>query len=553
MDTWRRKHDEVIQSADRLTDYIRQETAPPAGSSGPVAMDLLHAALEQRKKTFDNAAGGWGGAPKFPSSPSVALLLRLHRRTGDNEALDMATRTLDHMARGGINDQIGCGFHRYAVDAAWLVPHFEKMLYDNAQLSHVYLEAYQTTGDTSFRETAEAIFTYVLRDMRDPGGAFYAAEDADSEGEEGKFYLWTYAELVDVLGPQDAALAARYYGVAEDGNFAAQDAFHHGKNILHRPIPPAQAAPKIGMAAAELAARIAVCNRKLFDYREHRVRPGRDDKILTSWNGLMITALARGAQVLDEPRYAQAAAKAARFILDTMRDGGTLLRTHRGGKSSLPGYLDDYAFLANGCIDLYEATFDLDWLETADNLAHDMIQRFWDEAAGSFCFTGKAHKHLITRTRPTFDGAEPSGNSVGALALLRLAHLMGRDDYRKKARRILEVNAANMRKVPHGFLNMLCAADFYLDSPKEIVIAGDPAAPATRALLRAVHGVFVPNRVIALRPPDAPPGIEQRVPLLQGRAPVNGQPAAYVCENRTCKAPITSAEALTQALSRAAP
>ncbi|MFP4501892.1 MAG: thioredoxin domain-containing protein [Candidatus Hydrogenedentota bacterium] len=552
-DTWRRKRAEVIQSADSLTDYIRQQAAPPDGASGPVAMDLLYAALEQRRKTFDNAAGGWGGAPKFPSSPSVALLLRIHRRTGDDEALAMATRTLDRMARGGICDQIGGGFHRYAVDAEWLVPHFEKMLYDNAQLSHVYLEAYQATGDTSFRQIAEAVFAYVLRDMRDPGGAFYAAEDADSEGEEGKFYLWTFAELVDVLGPQDAALTARYYGVAEGGNFAAQDAFHHGKNILHRPTPHAQAAQKLEMAPGELAERIALCKRKLFDYRETRVRPGRDDKILTSWNGLMITALARGAQALDEPGYAQAAGKAARFILDTMRDGDTLLRTHRDGKSRLPGYLDDYAFLSNGCIDLYEATFELDWLETADNLAHAMIQRFWDEAAGSFCFTGDAHKHLITRTRPTFDGAEPSGNSVGALALLRLAHLTGRDDYRNKARRVLEVNAAHMRKAPHGFLNMLCAADFYLDTPKEIVIAGDPAAPATRALLRAVHGAFVPNRVIALRPPDAGPGIEQRVPLLQGRARVNGQPAAYVCENRTCKAPVTSAEALTQVLSQGVP
>jgi uncharacterized protein YyaL (SSP411 family) len=549
-DSWANKRAEVLQSAEGLTDYVKAQMAGAEGEAGVLTPALIEGGVTHLKNTFDAEHGGWGGAPKFPSSPSIALLLRAYQRSGDKQLLHMATHTLTEMAYGGMYDQVGGGFHRYSVDAEWLVPHFEKMLYDNAQLSRVYLEAWQVTGDPLYRRVAEDIFGYVLRGMTGPHGAFYCAEDADSEGEEGKFYIWTYTGIIDALGPRDAAIYCRYYHIEEGGNFYSQESFHAGKNIPHVPERPALVAQALGMDTGALQEVIKACNEKLFAAREQRVRPGLDDKVLTSWNALMITALAQGAQVLDAPRYAEAAAKAAAFILREMRDGATLLRTHRHGESRLPAYLDDYAFFANACVDLYEATFDLEWIEAADDLAHEMINRFWDEEGGSFYFTEAAHHDVLVRAKPTFDGAEPSGNSIAALALLRLALLTGRPDYHAKATRILQVNAGNMAKVPHGFLQMLIAVDFALYSPKEIALVGVTTQPETQALLRAVRERFTPNRVVALLDParDDAAALSKRVPLLEGRALVDGKPAAYVCRDFTCRLPVTTPEALLEQL-----
>ena len=549
-DSWANKRDEVMKSADGLTEYVQAQLSGAEGPAGELTPALLDGAVERLKSTFDSVHGGWGGAPKFPSSPSIALLLRAWKRTGDQALLHMATHTLTEMAYGGMYDQVGGGFHRYSVDAEWLVPHFEKMLYDNAQLSRVYVEAWQATGDPLYRRVAEEIFTYILRDMTGEHGAFYSAEDADSEGEEGKFYIWKYTDIIDILGPNDAAVYCRLYNIQENGNFHSQEAFHAGKNIPHVPERPEIVAQALGIDVDSLRTRMKACNEKLRVAREHRVRPGLDDKVLTSWNALMITALAQGAQVLNEPKYAEAAAKAAHFILQKMRDGDTLFRTHRNGQSRLPAYLDDYAFLSNACVDLYEATFDLTWVEAADDLAHQMIARFWDEESGSFYFTEAAHTDVLLRSKSTFDGAEPSGNSVAALALLRLARLTGRPDYQAKAERILEVNAANMAKAPHGYFQMLMAADFVLHPPKEVAIVGNPANEDTQALLRAVRGRFLPNRIVALLVPthDDAETVARRVPLLEGRTLVEGKAAAYVCRDFVCRLPVTAPEALQKQL-----
>lgn len=551
-DSWTNKRGEVLQSAESLTDYVKAQMSGAESTEAALTPALLEAGVAHLKKAFDASHGGWGGAPKFPSSPSIALLLRAYRRGGDKQLLHMATHTLTEMAHGGIYDQVGGGFHRYSVDDEWLVPHFEKMLYDNAQLSRVYLEAWQVTGDPLFRQVAEDVFAYVMHEMTGEHGAFNSAEDADSEGEEGKFYIWTYTGIIDVLGPRDAALYCRYYHIEERGNFYSHEAFHAGKNIPHVAERPAMVAQALGMDPGALHEKIKACNKKLFAAREHRVRPGLDDKVLTSWNALMITALAQGAQVLGEPVYAQAAAKAATFILREMRDGATLLRTHRNGKSQLPAYLDDYAFLANACVDLYEATFDLNWLDAADGLAHEMFARFWDEEGGSFFFTEAAHHDVLLRAKPTFDGAEPSGNSIAALALLRLAKLLGQPGYETMGMRILQVNAAPMAKVPNGFLQMLIAADFALYPACEVAIVGPLDQPETRALLRIVRDKFMPNRVVALLDPhrDDAGEVRQRVPLLAHRGLVDGQPAAYVCHDGACQLPVTSTQALHEQLAR---
>jgi len=550
VEAWENRRDDVARSADNLTQRIEQHLSGLPAETTELNASLLENATAQLQRTYDPHDGGWGSAPKFPSSPAIALLLREQARTGDDELGAMATHTLDTMAQGGIHDHLGGGFHRYSVDAEWLVPHFEKMLYDNAQLSRVYLEAYQQTGEDRYRRVAEGVFEYVLRDMRDEAGGFYSAEDADSEGQEGKFYLWSQAEVLDVLGEDDGKLFSAYYNVRPAGNFSSHEPYHTGMNILHVTRPLAEVAQELELSAEALEQRLAAGRQQLLERRERRVRPGLDDKVLTSWNALMITALAQGAQILQSERYAQAAAEAGRFLRDHMTEGGTLLRTYRQGESRLPGYLDDYAFTANAFVDLYEATFDLDWLEAADGLAQQKLERFWDAEGGTFFFTGEEHKNLIVRSRPTFDGSEPSGNSMAALALLRLAKLLDKPDYDKTARQVLERNAAMMRQAPQGFLKMLCAVHWVLNPPKEVAIVGPKDREDTQALLKAAHRPFTPNKVVALLDPEAQDteAAQATVPLLRERVPVDNTAAAYVCKDFACDLPVTDPNALVEKL-----
>jgi len=545
--SWSEKREQIMEGAANITSFLKEQSRKAIPDATVLATTLIEKACGELKNSYDATHGGWGGAPKFPSSGGIGLLLRAHRTTGDFELLDMATETLDKMARGGMYDQLGGGFHRYSVDAEWLVPHFEKMLYDNGQLAQVYLEAWQATGNPYYRQITQEILDYEIRDMLDSLGGFHSTEDADSEGEEGKFYCWLHSEIIETLGPEDGALLCAYYAVKERGNFTSHEPYHKGQNILHLTRPPEQIAAEQALDPEALEARIAPLRRKLIEIREMRVRPGLDDKVLTSWNALLITPLAQAGAAFGEPRYTIAAEKAATFLVEHMWKDGGLLRTHRHGESRLPGYLDDYAYTANAFVDLYEGTLDVTWLEHAKKTVEQMIARFGDEDGTSFYFTEAAHTDLIVRTRPTYDGAEPSGNSVAALALLRLGHLLGENDFLHWGRKVVESTQPQINKAPQGYLRMLWAVDFLLHPPVEITLVG----PRESETIKDLHAVacqrFLPNRCIALVDPGAP-ALTDSSPMVAEKTLVDGKPAAYVCVNQTCQAPVTTPEELEKLL-----
>jgi uncharacterized protein YyaL (SSP411 family) len=548
--TWETRRQDIEQSAEEITGYIRQSMQMRTGEAETVTPDLLRKAADELAHAYDPVHGGFSPAPKFPSAPSIQVLLRQYVHNGDEKLSEMALETLRKMARGGIYDHLGGGFHRYSVDEKWLVPHFEKMLYDNGQLVQAYLEAYQVSRDPLFSRVARETLDYVLRDMTDPSGGFYSAEDADSEGQEGKFYIWSRREIENILGADDAAVFSAYYGVADDGNFSSHEPYHAGQNILHVARSPEEVAAELGIPPEQLEERLAPMREKLLAEREKRVRPGRDDKILASWNALMISAFAHGYQVLEEPRYLEAAKAAADFVLTQMVKDGELQHSYRRGQARFPGYLDDYAFMSVALVDLYETDFDVRWLREAEWLVEKMIEDLWDPSEGGFYFTGETHKHLIARDKPVYDGAEPSGNSMATLALLRLGILLDKEEYREKARRVLEINHVNLRTSPRAFLKMLVAMDFHLTPPKEIAVIGKPESQGTRAMLAEVHGRFIPNKVIALMEGALPEAalVEGMVPLLKGKTPVDGHATVYVCRNFACRAPVTTPEALAKAL-----
>ncbi|MEE8110726.1 MAG: thioredoxin domain-containing protein [bacterium] len=530
-EAYRDRRDQIDRSAEEITRNL-QELSRVHPSSDLLTQDLIHQAVRELEGRFEPRYGGFGGAPKFPPSTSLSLLLRAWRMTGRENLLQMVEMTLTHMARGGMYDQLGGGFHRYSTDERWLIPHFEKMLYDNALLTPVYLEAHQATGKEFYAQVARETLDYVLREMQDPRGPFYSTQDADSEGVEGKFFVWRPEEIQEILEGGAAELFCRYYGVSEDGNF------EHGTSALHVDRPLEEVARELGLSAEEAGAMLAEAKKKLFEVRERRIKPSLDDKVLTSWNGLMITAMSWGTQVLGDPRYAQAAERAALFVLTEMSRDGLLLRTHRDGRSRLNAYLDDYAFLAAGLLDLYETTFDLRWLREANRLTQVLIEHFWDEKEGGFYFTGKSHERHITSARSVIDGAIPSGNAVAAGVLLRLSVLAGEGECREKGLELMRVFRAMMEKLPAGFSRFFAAVDFYLDTPKEIAIVGSRDADDTRNLLREVHRRYLPNKVLALLDPEADAeSAGKEVPLLAGKTQLNGKAAAYVCENYTCRAP----------------
>ncbi|MFO7974618.1 MAG: thioredoxin domain-containing protein [Candidatus Hydrogenedentota bacterium] len=549
-DAWDSRHDEVLESAEKLTLYVRENAEMRAGTPNAPTSALVANATGKLLEAFDDKQGGFGPAPKFPPHAALELLFRHYHVSGDTRARDAALFTLRKMAGGGICDHIGGGFHRYAVDAEWLVPHFEKMLYDNAQLAPLYLNAYQVTRDPFYRRIAEETFAYILRDMTSPQGGFYSSQDADSEGQEGKFYLWTYAETVDLLGEENAHLFNAYYNVRPEGNFSSHEDYHAGHNILHVTENSEDFGRKHGMSVKELDHKLAAMRKTLLEARAKRARPGLDDKILTSWNALTISAFAQGHQVLGAQRLRRAAENAAEFILTHMKDGATLLRSYRNGESRYEGYLDDYAFFIVALLDLYEAVFDVGWLDAARELADAMLANFWDREEGGFFFTSPRHKHLIARAKPAFDGAEPSGNAMATLGLLRLAKFTGLSEYFEKAERVLRINHALLETAPRAQQKMLCAADFYLNSPKEIAIAGQRGAHDVRALLTALHRRYIPNKVVAFIDPDGPDAqsLQDKVPLLNAKTPVKGKAAAYVCKDFTCLEPVTSPNALLEFL-----
>jgi uncharacterized protein YyaL (SSP411 family) len=534
-DAWQNRRADVLRSGKQLRDHLRQ-TLQPASAPGQLDVDILHSAGRGLAAQHDPEFGGFGTAPKFPQPMALEFLLRYWQRTGDEAARDSVVHTLDRMARGGIYDHLGGGFARYSTDAEWLVPHFEKMLYDNAQLARAYLMGYQATGNAFFKDVVEQILGYVLRDMTDPSGGFYSTEDADSEGEEGKFYVWTPAEVRQLLGEEDARLFSAFYDVTTPGNFEGR------ASILHMDHTPLELAPKLGVTEAELLAALERGRQVLFDARSTRVRPARDEKVLASWNGLMLRALAEAGAVLNRPDFLAAATRNAEFLLHNMRrPDGALHRTWKPGHAArLNGYLEDHANVADGLVALYEATFDERWLTAATQLADIILERFSDTENGGFFDTSTDHETLITRPKDIFDNATPSGNAVAADVLLRLSVLLDRDDYRRAAEGVLRLLREAMARYPLGFARSLNALDFLLSRVREIAIVGTPAAADTQALLRVVFEPFLPNKVVA--------GGDAAIPLLEARDLRDGHATAYVCEHYVCQAPTTDADQLRQLL-----
>lgn len=519
-------------------EYIVSETAKRMHrhSEGELSSETARDAYQGFRSSFDPVYGGFGPAPKFPAPHNLMFLLRYYHKTGEAQALHMVERTLEFMHRGGMYDHIGFGFARYSTDRQWLVPHFEKMLYDNALLAMAYIEAFQVTGKGKYGDIARQIFTYVLRDMTDPEGGFYSAEDADSEGEEGKFYIWRPEEVREVLGEEEAKLFCDVYDITEEGNFEG----HSIPNLLDQ-LPEEYARWK-GMPETEVIRRLESARARLFEHRDKRVHPHKDDKILTSWNGLMIAALAKGARALGEIRYAEAASKAVRFIFSRLRrEDGRLLARYRGGEAAYPAYVDDYAFLVWGLLELYEATYDASYMEQAVELTGQMLDLFWDSENGGLFYYGHDSEQLLVRMKEIYDGAVPSGNAVAAYNLLRLARYTGRGEWWDKAGRLMRAFGGSVQQYPMGHAMMLTALLFAEGPNREIVVAGRRERQDTQQLLQAIRKKFMPNAITALYEGDGAGDQAVRLmPFLEGKTASDGQPLVYLCENYACQAPVSS-------------
>jgi uncharacterized protein YyaL (SSP411 family) len=527
-EAWRDRRNEVLNSAAHITEALRK-TGEPADIEGEPTEGLLRVAPQLLRRAFDPRHGGFGTAPKFPHAIDLRLLLRCWHRFGDADALAMVRRTLDGMAHGGIYDHLGGGFHRYSVDERWLVPHFEKMLYDNALLSVAYLEAFQATGEPFYRQIVEETLDYSLREMTAPPGAFYSTQDADSEGVEGKFYVWTEKEVRDVIGNELADVFCPVYDVTPEGNWEEN-------TILHRSKTDEQDAALLKMDVADLRRKLDEARRKLLAVRSKRIWPERDEKILASWNGLMIAAFARAGAVLDRADYTSAAVRAADFILTNMRsvDGRLFRTTAVGSPPKIDGYLEDYAFLIDALVDLYAATFDVRWLRTGEELAAIMVDRFADPAGGFFT-TPDGQTDLILRLKDQHDGSTPSGSAMAITGLVRLAEFTGAKRWREEADRGLRAMRGVMHDSPMAAAQTLVALDFALGPVEQVAIVGE--GDAAKKVIVAARKPFRPRRVIAFREPND----ESSLPLLADK-PAIGPVATYICQNYACKAPILGAD-----------
>ena len=565
-DAWKNERERVVEAAANATQALGEYAAVGVAKSEAAGGESLTTALNQLARTFDDENGGFGSAPKFPRPVALNLLLRIFAREGADAkdgkiALGITLETLRRMAAGGMNDQLGGGFHRYSVDRFWHVPHFEKMLYDQAQLAVTYLDAFQITRDAELEKVAREILDYVRREMTDQDGGFYSAEDADSliahgkpEHSEGAFYVWKKAEIEAALGQDAAKIFNRVYGVDPDGNAPeGSDPMNEfkGANILIRRLTLAEAAKSFRRPEAEIATSLAASKKILFELRAKRPRPHLDDKIITAWNGLMISAFARGAQVLDDPAYLAAAQRAVQFIRAKLTKAGKLLRNYRQGASAVEGFAEDYAYLIQGLLDLYEADFDTAHLQWALELQVRMNQLFADAEHGGFFSVVKDAPHILLRMKEDHDGAEPSPNSVAALNLLRLAQFTGQDDLRERALKTLAAFADQLTKAPTALPQMLVALDASLAKPRQIVIAGPRDSAATRALLREAHARFLPNKLVLLA--EGGPGqqwLGERLEFIKTVGLIDGKPAAYVCEDFVCQLPVTDPVKLREQLAK---
>ncbi len=531
----------VDASSADIAEHLRRNAAPVqlTGSLELLSAEPIHKAAASARQRFDPRYGGFSGAPKFPHPMTVGLLLRYAAQHGDPEALGMATLTLDRMAGGGMYDQLAGGFHRYSTDDRWLVPHFEKMLYDNALLAIAYLDAFQLTGNDEYRRVATETLDWVVRDMQSEEGGYFSTLDADSEGVEGKFYVWTRDQIAGLLG-DDADLFCNVNDVSADGNW-------EGSNILNLRAPLPAIADELQVDGSTLAESLAESRNILLAARDQRVHPGLDDKVLSDWNGLMLAAMARGYRVLGEQRFLDSARRCAGFLLDNMLENDRLLHTYRDGRSKLLAYLDDYANLVWGLSELYEASFEIDWLRAARKLADGLIELFSDEGVGEFFFTGSDHEQLIARMKPGHDGATPSGNAVAAGALLRLQTLTGEERYGRRAVDVLRAFQAQFDRASAGFSQMLAALDYFVHPGCEIVIAGPSSAPEVTAALRAIRAQYRPHDLVVAFGPDTAGAITTEVPVLEGKTVVDEQVTFYLCRNFACQAPTHDLEEILNA------
>jgi uncharacterized protein YyaL (SSP411 family) len=529
---------EVEKMEAQLKNALHQiaEIIPSQEAVGDKVLSKAFNALESQ---FDPIYGGFGNAPKFPSSMALSFLLRNWKSTGSKKALEMVEKTLEKMANGGIYDHLGGGFHRYSVDERWLIPHFEKMLYDNALLSRTYFEAYQATRKERYRHVGEEILNYVLREMKSPEGGFYSTQDADSEGAEGKFYVWERDEIKEVLGKGKGTPFCAYYGVATEGNFEG------GASTLNIISTLEKVSQLYGIPVADLEKLLEEGRQKLYVEREKRVRPGRDEKILTSWNGLMISGFVEGFKVTENERYRNGAKEAAYFILHKMRKDGRLMRVFNKGKSQVKGYSEDYAFFIQALIDLYEATFETEWLKEAEDLNQRMIHQFWDEKNGGFFFTGKENESLIARSKNPYDNAIPSANSIAVFNLIRLGYLTGEESFKEKAEQILHLFHNFLDQHPSGFSQMLSGLSFFL-GPQEIGIIGSRDDLKTKSMLKEIYLAYLPNKILSLRDPQEP--IKGNwFPFLTEKG-IPEVSTAFVCKGFTCLPPVRNEEELKKIL-----
>ncbi|VVB87049.1 Cellobiose 2-epimerase [uncultured archaeon] len=543
-DLWENKKDEAENTALKVISNLNGITSGGAA----LGEDTLHEAFGQLLDMFDEEHGGFGEAPKFPTPHNFTFLLRYWKRTGDKMALHIMEKTLQAMRKGGIYDHVGFGFHRYSTDSKWLVPHFEKMLYDQALLAMAYIEAYQATGKEEYEKTVREIFAYVLRDMTDAGGGFYSAEDADSEGEEGKFYLWTEDEIRRILTKEESDLINRIFNVDRNGNFA--DGKSTGRNIPYLKKGLAELSSDLKISSEDLQKRIETSRAKLFEAREKRIHPGKDDKIIVDWNGLMIAALAKGEQVFDETEYMEAARHAADFILLKMqKPDGRLYHRHRDGEVAVPAFLDDYAFFIWGLIELYETTFEVSYLKAALDINDVLLKHFWDDQTGGFYFTADDAEEVIYRKKDIYDGAIPSGNSVAMLNLLRLGRMTGNQELENKASEVGRAFFGIVQQAPYAYTQLMTALDFAIGPSSEVVIAGDPQAEDTKAMLAAVRREFIPNKIVIFRPAmEESPEILSLAAYAEYLSGMEGKATAYVCRNYSCKSPTTDKEKLLELL-----
>ncbi len=538
-DAWRSNRATVEEQGRRVAEVLAAAAEFPA-PEGAIDEALLDTAAAGLLDAADRTWGGFGRAPKFPPPMVIEFLLRTHLRGGGRaaDALEVVTVTLRRMAAGGVHDQIGGGFHRYATDGRWHVPHFEKMLSDNALLSRAYLRAWQVTGDAAWAGVARRTLDFLLRELRLPGGGFASSQDADAGGVEGAHFVWSWEELAEVAGAE----VARYLGATPEGNW-------EGTNVLWTPVPAPEFAAREGLDPVDLVARVEEARTRLLERREGRGRPGLDDKVIAAWNALAVSALAEAGRALGEPAYARAAEAAAAFVLSALRrDDGRLLRSWRAGRAGRPGYADDYALLADACLTLYETTFDPRWFREARALAEDLLALFADPERGGFYQSGSDAEALIVRPKELSDTAVPSGNSAGAVVLARLAALTGEERLRRAAEGAVRAGGEGVRRAPLGFVEALNAADRLAGPSREIALIGDPGDPAFRALAAEVHRRFLPRAVVAGAAPREAAGLSGEIPLLGGREVVAGRPAAFVCERFACGMPVADPGALAAEL-----